>query len=981
MAADDPTPISRLYHEALGLSPSERAAYLARACGADARLREEVESLLAQDASALLADGVAAMAAPMLPGEASTMTGRTIGSYVIGAALGAGGMGEVYRARDTKLGRDVAVKILPRAFTSDPERLGRFEREARMLASLNHPHIAAIYGIETYDGVPALVLELVEGGTLGDRLRRGPLPVPEALRIARQIADALAAAHEKGIVHRDLKPSNVALTPDRAVKVLDFGLAKACVSESEANLTQSPTITVGETRDGVLLGTAAYMAPEQARGKAVDKRADIWAFGAVLFEMLTRRRPFDGEDVAEVLGAVVRLEPPWDALSSDVPPPIRTLLQGCLVKDPRHRVADISIALFVLDHSASLASPAVTTTPARASLARVRSTATAAVVTVAVLVTGLTIWRARRTAEMSRAVGRFAINLPNQMQLSALGQDPVAISPDGTHLVYVANQRLYLRALNQLAAAPMAGTEGGGTGGFARAPFFSPDGQWIAFWQEGRLRKVALSGGAGVTICATGLPFGASWGPDDQILWGATRGIMRAPASGGTPELLISVKEGEQASDPQVLPRSEWVLFMLHRVPAPGEQILPLVERGQVVIQSPTTGERRVLIEGVRDVRYVASGHLLYAQGNTLLAQAFDLDRLAVSGRPVPVLDGVANSGAASYMHVAISTSGTLLYVPGISTALTRLVQVARDGSRSTLAELAGMTLSPRFSPDGLRVAYALSAHDAQTDPADLWVLDVARGARTRVTFTGDNRYFPIWTRDGTRLTFADGGGTTNRVLSMLADGSGGLKVLMDVGARRFPTSWSPDGRTLAFYAGGNAATKSRQIWLLRRNGDHWTQASFVESPFEQAGAIFSPDGHWVVYVSNKSGQNDIYARPYPGPGGEVTISVGGGGEPVWAPSGRELFYRHDGKLLAVSIGETASSLTVGAPARLFDAAYMLDRSATQGGVANYDIAPDGRRFVMVEEARPRNADATDSVQLQIIVNWFEDLKQRVPTK
>ena len=332
-------------------------------------------------------------------------------------------------------------------------------------------------------------------------------------------------------------------------------------------------------------------------------------------------------------------------------------------------------------------------------------------------------------------------------------------------------------------------------------------------------------------------------------------------------------------------------------------------------------------------------------------------------------------------MHVAISASGTLLYVPGISTALTRLVQVARDGSRSALAELAGMTLSPRFSPEGLRVAYALSAHDAQTDPADLWVLDVARGARTRVTFTGNNRYFPIWTRDGTRLTFADGGGTTNRVLSMLADGSGGLEVLMDVGARRFPTSWSPDGRTLAFHSGGNAATKSRQVWLLRRNRDHWTSAPFVESPFEETGAIFSPDGHWVAYVSNKSGQNDIYARPFPGPGGDVTISAGGGGEPVWAPSGRELFYRHDGKLLAVSISETAASLTVGVPARLFDDPYMPDRSGLPGGVANYDVAPDGRRFVMVEEVRPTNADATQNVQLEIIINWTEELKQRVPTK
>jgi hypothetical protein len=389
------------------------------------------------------------------------------------------------------------------------------------------------------------------------------------------------------------------------------------------------------------------------------------------------------------------------------------------------------------------------------------------------------------------------------------------------------------------------------------------------------------------------------------------------------------------------------------------------------------------LIDGVRDVRYVPSGHLVYGRGNTLLAQAFDPARLTLSGGPVPVLDGVSNAGDTSpAMHVAVSSTGTLLYVPGATTnatALTKLVLVTRNGTRSALADITGMAWFPRFSPDGSRVAYGFSRGTVLTDASDLWVVDVTRGARTRVTFTGNNRFYPIWTHDGARLVFADGSGATNRLLSTLADGSGGLQTLLDVGLRRFPTSWSPDGRVLALYTTGT--TETRDILMLNVDGDKRTTTPFVETPFEERGAIFSPNGRWVAYVSNKSGQNDVFARPFPGPGGEVTISVGGGQEPVWAPSGRELFYRHDGKLLTVRIDQTAASLTVGAPTRVFDDRYRLDTGGAAGGVANYDISPNGQRFVMVEEPLSANDAAIRTVRLQVILNWFEELKRRAPAE
>jgi serine/threonine-protein kinase len=896
--------------------------------------------------------------------------------YEITAQIGVGGMGEVYRAIDGNLKRSVAIKVLPAAVAADADRLARFQREAEVLATLNHPNIAAIYGLEKTAGFTALVMELVEGEDLSQRLTRGAIPLDEALRIATQITDALETAHEKGIVHRDLKPANIALTRDGIVKVLDFGLAKATeppIGPSFHHVTSATIASPAMMTDvGMILGTAAYMSPEQARGKTVDRRADVWAFGAVLYEMLTARRAFPGDDRSDAVPANVRADPDWSALPPATPRAIRRLLRRCLDRDVRSRLSNMAMVRLELREAETEprddAPAAMSGSPRRGSA--LHRLSPYAVMLVIAAVSVAEVWRARERADTPRPVLRFSIELSGQNQLAGLNGNPLAIAPDGSRIVYVANGRLYLRALDQLEAVPIPGTEAGGAGGFARTPFFSPDGQWIGFWQSGQLRKVSVSGGASTTICENVIvPLGASWGRDGYILWGGGPvGIQRVSATGGTAQTLIALKTGERAATPQMLPTGTWVLFV--RYPPNAS-----IEQGQAVVQSLATGEQRVLLDGIRDVRYLDSGHLVYGRRNRLLMQPFDPRRGTSSGDIVSVLDGVANSGSNPSLHYAVSSTGTLLYVPGspVGSIISRLVTMTRNGVRAPLVDFASMAWFPRFSPDGSRVAVALSAGSDPTDAADLWVLD-ARGARTRVTFTGNNRYYPIWTRDGTRLTFAGGVGPANRLLSAPVDGSGQTQTLWDVGTQSYPTSWSPDGQTLALYTVG----PTRDLVMLRTTGDARTPKPFVATPFEERGAIFSSDGRWVAYVSNKSGQNDIYARPYPGPGDEVTISVGGGEEPVWGPSGTELFYRHDGQLLMVHIDSTPTALTVGPPRAVFDDPYEVDIGGSQGGVANYDISPDGTRFVMVEVPRPVSGDPS---RLQIVVNWPEELKRIVPMR
>ncbi len=582
----------------------------------------------------------------------SLQPGTTLAHYEITAPLGAGGMGEVWRAHDTTLDRDVAIKVLPEAFAADAERLARFEREAKVLASLNHPNIGAIHGLEQSGDTRALVLELVEGPTLADRIAQGPIPLDEALPIAKQIAEALEAAHEAGVIHRDLKPANIKVRDDGTVKVLDFGLAKALEPEqSEADAANSPTRTAQATQPGIILGTAAYMSPEQASGRAADKRSDIWAFGVVLYEMLTGQRPFAGESVSHVLASVLKTAPDWAVLPAEIPAPVRTLLRRGLEKDRRRRLQHVGDARVEIEDALMMSQPGVAEAiPGRQVAAWPPMRLLLAALVVATL-SGLAGWGLTRPPPTLPApITRMSIVLPQTQVRTNPGRRGVSISPTGAQVVYVANSQLYLRALDELQAQPLAGTEGSAP----TIPFFSPDGQWIGFYsvRDAALNKVALSGGAAVTLTEVGNPFGASWGADDTIVFAQrARGILRVAGAGGTPEQLVSVEPPAVAHQPQILPGGEAVLYTL----AGG---LGQWDTAQIVVEQVATGERTVLVEGGSDARYLPTGHLLYALGGTLLAVPFDVDRLEVAGGPVPLVEGVSRATLTGAANVDMALTG-----------------------------------------------------------------------------------------------------------------------------------------------------------------------------------------------------------------------------------------------------------------------------------------------------------------------------------
>ncbi len=676
--------------------------------------------------------------------------GTTLGPYEVLSAIGAGGMGEVYKARDTKLDRDVALKILPDAFVNDPERLARFQREAKVLASLNHPNIAQIHGLEESGDSPALVLEYVPGPTLQDRIAKGPIPLDEALPIARQIAEALEAAHEQGIIHRDLKPANVKVKDDGTVKVLDFGLAKALgpeLSDVEAANSPTMTMTAAATKMGVIMGTAAYMSPEQAAGKPVDRRSDIWAFGVVLWEMLTGRQLFDGETVSHVLAAVLTREIAWADLPAGVPPDLRRLLRRSLDRDAKRRLRDVGEARVSLDEagvSSELVPAASDVVPAAQPALWQRPVSVAAIALGTAVVASLTVWTLTRPVPAPAApITRMSIVLPQTQVRTNTGRRGVAMSPTGTHVVYAANNQLYLRALDELEAQPLTGTEGRS----AAMPFFSPDGQWIGFYSfaSTALMKVALSGGAAVTVAGVTEVFGASWGADDTIVFGqGVGGILRIAGTGGTPDVLVSVEPPNRASQPQMLPGGEAVLYTL----GTGRGT---PDTRQIVVEHLATGERTVVVEGGSDARYLPTGHLVYALGGTLLAVPFDVDRLEVTGGPVPVVEGVSRATATGAANADMSRTGALVYLPGEGAGEIRtLVWVGRDGTEEAVAAPPREYVYPRLSPDGTRVTL-----DDQGDGDDVWVWDLARETLTRLTFAAKRDTYGVWTPDGQRVVFA----------------------------------------------------------------------------------------------------------------------------------------------------------------------------------------------------------------------------------
>jgi len=893
----------------------------------------------------------------------SLESGSKLGPYEIIAPVGAGGMGEVYKAKDTRLDRTVAIKVLPSHLADNARLRDRFEREARAVSSLNHPHICTLYDIGSQDGVDFLVLEYLEGETLADRLKRGALPLDQALRTGIEVADALDKAHRQGVVHRDLKPGNIMLTKSGA-KLLDFGLAKLAGAEGGSVESALPTQQKSLTAEGSILGTLQYMAPEQLEGKEADARTDLFAFGAVVYEMLTGKRAFEGKSQASLIAAIMEHDPaPMSELQPMTPPVLDRVIKKCLAKEPDRRwqsAGDLHDELKWIAEGGRAASQ-VESSGVRRSIPGGLALVLVGLLLGAILA-GVAVWGLTRPAPLP--VTRFAIHLPPSDKFERdLGG--LAISPDGQNLVYAARRgsgttQLYVRPMQRLDAMPIRGTEG------ALGPFFSPDGQWIGFLSDGKLKKVSLTGGPALTLCDEPSSFGgASWGPDDTIFFFSgpeeEPELSRVSASGGTPEPVVTLEPGEEGQGPlwpEILPGGKAVLYTAWRGGP---------DNASIAVQSLETGERRTLVEGGTYARYVPTGHIVFARGallaGSLLAAPFDLERLEITGSPVPVLENLAMYFGAT-AQFGLSRDGTLVYVSGTVSSDKLLVWVDRQGVERPLTETLRAYRDPRLSPDGRRLAVTI------LDPKgeDVWVLELGRGTLTRLTLGEGRSTRPLWSPDGERVLFAsDRVEDDFNIFSQPADGSGAAEQLTAWGS--VPTSVSSDGKTIVFRQ--NSGTTGRDIGMVRVEGERQPEM-LLQTPFDEHTGMLSPEDRWLAYVSNESGREEIYLTPFPGPGGKRQISTEGGTEPLWSRDGRELFYRSGEKTMAVAIS-TEPELTAGKPTLLFEGLYETGMGLGPNPGSNYDVAPDGR-FVVIRD------QGSGLAQINVVLNWFEELKRLVPT-
>ena len=894
--------------------------------------------------------------------------GVRLGPYEIVSALGAGGMGEVYKARDTRLDRMVAIKVLPEHVATDSELKQRFEREAKTISSLNHPHICTLHDVGSQDGIDFLVMEHLEGETLADRLRKGALPLDQALQTAIQIADALDKAHRQRIVHRDLKPGNIMLTKAGA-KLLDFGLAKLrpAGAAGAVGLSEAPTISSPLTGAGSILGTFQYMAPEQLEGQEADARTDIFAFGAVVYEMVTGKKAFEGKSQASLIGAIMNSEPtPISNLQPMSPPTLDRVVKKCLAKSPDRRwqsAQDLHDELQWITEAGSQVGAATLAVAAPLGAAWRRAMPLVlASLAVGAIIAGLAVWNLQPTP-VSPPVSRFAIPLPPEDRVEVRFRGSVAISPDGSQVVYAgsaAGGQLNLRRLDSPEVSPILGTQGG------QAPFFSPDGEWLGFWASGKLMKVAVNGGPALTVCDPCDIFGATWGPDDTIVFssvdadGRSR-LFQIPAAGGVPTALTQPASagGEFGHAwPEFLPGGNTLLFT--------SATSNSMDAAQIEALNLESGERRVLVQGGTYPRYAPTGHLVYHRAGTLMAVPFDPDSVEVTGEPAPVLEGLlpgltnatfpTGSGVA---HFGFSRTGSLVYLAGGEQAGERpLVWVDRTGAVESLGAPPRNYVRPTLSPDGRQIALNIAG-----DPTDVWVYDIARGTLTRLTFEGNN-FRPVWTPDGTRIVFPSDRGGSRQLFWKSANGAGTAEQLTNDELSPGVTSISPDGK-LALVSLNPTGTND--IGIVELQGER-NITVFLKTPFDEGVPVISPDGRWVAHLSTESGRPEIYVRPFPGPGGKWQISTEGGVAPVWARNGRELFWASSptGQLMAVDI----TTEPAGTPRVVLEESFRL-AAGVQG--ANYDVSPDGQRFLMVP------GGAANLTQLNVVLNWFEELKARVP--
>ena len=896
----------------------------------------------------------------------SLEVGSRLGHYDVTALIGGGGMGQVYQATDTNLDRRVAIKVLPDAFTSDADRLARFEREAKVLASLNHPNIGAIYGLEKSGDTRALVLELVEGPTLADRIAQGPISVDEAVPIAKQIAEALEAAHEQGVIHRDLKPANIKVRDDGTVKVLDFGLAKAMQpSASDPSLSQSPTIslTAAATQMGMVVGTPAYMAPEQAKGLPVDKRADIWAFGAVLFEMLTGKKLFEAGDVSEMLASVLVKDPDISSIGVNVPDHIRSVVRRCLVKDPKKRLRDVGdVRLAMEDTTVGVLPEAVVAVTQPRVWQRPMSILVLTLAAAAV--TGLAVWMLVGPVAQAPVVTRASIELPTGVRPSGVGMR-VVLSPDGQTLVFSATDaegqsRLYVRRMGQFEVTAVRNTEGGSR------PFLSPDGAWVGFF-DGSLKKVPTQGGPAQTLVPV-LPGGfrmATWGPDDRIIFGTTSGLWEISAAGGEPRVLTTVDTsvGEAGHvAPHFLPGGFAVIFSN----SPGFAAEETLE-----VLRLDTSERRVLVENAERPQFVASGHIVFGRGDSIRAMPFDAANLDVAGDPVPLVEGVQVLNDAT--QFAASRDGSLVYLTGspFGGDARTLVWTDRDGLEEPIPIAARAYAYPRVSPDGSTIALT------ETQPYDIWSWNVSRQTRRRVTFSDGLDGYATWSPDGRTLLFLSDRGGGQNLFRRPADGTGSVERITDApNQQQRPHAISRDGRWVVF--GERSLETGMDLMRLSLEDPGRPSEVLVQTEFEERNADISPDGNWLAYESNPSEVYQVFIRSFlDTEGGLQQVSTGGGRMPLWSPDGRELFYwGPSGKMMAVQV-DVGSSLVLHNPTVVFEGPYFAGNATTIG--RTFDISPDAERFLMIKLPTDSSQADDAGAQLRLVENWHQELLEQVP--
>ena len=878
-------------------------------------------------------------------------------------------MGEVWKAKDSKLDREVAIKTLAEEFAKDEDRLARFEREAKLLASLNHPNIAAIHGFEEDNGTHCLVMELVEGDTLADRVQHGAIPVEDSLKLALKIVEALEAAHEKGVVHRDLKPANIKVTPDNKVKVLDFGLAKAFeVDSTDLSISNSPTVSMNATRQGIILGTAAYMAPEQARGQKVDKRADLWAFGCVLYEMLTGRQTWTGQTVTDLLAAVVAKDPDFGILPTSIHPRIRELLRRCLEKEPMQRFRDagdvrIEIEQLLADPGGVIVQPAevVHRTP-QSQLPWVA----AAVATLAAIVLGIGLWLSSQPEDLPLV--RLDVDLGQEVSLGVISGRSVIMTPDGTRIAYVASisggpNRLYTRRLDQADPTELPGTDS------ASHPFFSPDGEWIGFFAAGTINKISVEGGAVVPLGeVTRGSAGGSWGEDGVIVFSRPlEGLMAIPEDGGDATTLMPLDKGELAFiQPQILPGGRAVLF------STATQLLDGGDQSNVEVFSFADGGRKILVLGATSPAYLPSGHLVYNSGGTLFATPFDLDALETLGSKVPVLDDLGNNTMGA-ISIAFSRDGAVVYRSGggeraANVAPSTVEWLDSEGNREPLISTPHGYFGLRLSPDAEQVA--LTINDGRG--ARVSVYDPERDNMTLLTFDDGFYSPPVWSPDQRNVVFGSMG---VGILQVRVDGAGPPQPLLETTVLSVPASFASDLRLAYLEAGEGVDIRTVAV---EGDGNRLTAGEpepFLATPFDEAPSRFSPDGRWLAYQSNESGQDEVSVRAFPPPssgeGGRFPISNGGGSFAVWSPNSPELFYRSlDGQIMVVDW-------------RVNGDEFIADRPrvwAADPGGQFWDMAPDGRALLTVPVEMDETQEEPEADHHVVFLqNFFDYLRREVP--